>query len=195
MMLCATAVAQDPGTRAAPAASNPAATEGYVGDFPNRELVVGTKVAPPFAMKESDGNWAGISIDLWRQIAEKLDLKFRLVEETSVQSLIEGTAHGNYDLSVAAITITADRERNIDFSQPFYDTGLGIAVSVRNGSVWQEIIRTLTSLGFLQAAGALIGIALLVGTLIWVFERRHNEDFGGGAVKGSEPASGGPQRR
>ena len=153
-------------------------------EFPVRELVVGTKEAPPFAMKGPDGSWTGLSIELWRQVAEKLGLKYRLVEEPSVQSLIEATKRGDYDLSVAAITITADRERNVDFSQPFYNTGLGIAVSVHSTSVWYEITQTMTSLGFLQAVGALIGISLAVGALIWLFEHRHNEDFGGGAARG-----------
>ncbi len=153
-------------------------------EFPNRELVVGTKEAPPFAMKATDGSWTGLSIDLWQQVAEKLGVKYRLVEEPSVQSLLEATKRGDYDLSVAAITITADRERNVDFSQPFYNTGLGIAVSVQSVSVWYEITQTMTSLGFLQAVGALIGISLAVGALIWLFEHRHNEDFGGGAARG-----------
>jgi polar amino acid transport system substrate-binding protein len=152
--------------------------------FPDRELVVGTKVAPPFSLKDADGKWTGISIDLWRQIAQNLHVRFRLVEEPAVQKLIDATSRGDYDLSVAAITITAERERMVDFSQPFYDTGLGIAVSVSNVSVWREIVRTMTSFGFLQAAGALIGISLLVGSLIWLFERRHNEDFGGHPVQG-----------
>lgn len=153
-------------------------------EFPNRELVVGTKEAPPFAMKEPDGTWTGLSIDLWQQIADRLGVKYRLVEEPSVQSLLDATKRGDYDLSVAAITITADRERNVDFSQPFYNTGLGIAVSVQSVSVWYEITQTMTSLGFLQAVGALIGISLAVGALIWLFEHRHNEDFGGGAARG-----------
>ncbi|WP_306908683.1 transporter substrate-binding domain-containing protein [Rhizobium mesoamericanum] len=153
-------------------------------DFPQRELVIGTKEAPPFAMKDADGNWSGISIDLWREVAQRLGLKYRLGEEPNVQKLIEATSRGDYDVSVAAITITAERERIVDFSQPFYDTGLGIAVSVNSVSVWREIIRTMISAGFLQAAGALIGISLLVGALVWLFERRHNEDFGGPLGRG-----------
>jgi polar amino acid transport system substrate-binding protein len=166
----------------APASS--VAAQATATGFPDRELVVGTKEAPPFAMKGPDGNWTGISVDLWTQIAQKLGLKFRWVEEPTVQSLVDATSQGKYDLSVAAITITAERERNVDFSQPFYDTGLGIAVSVKSVSVWHEIIQTMTSFGFLQAAGALIGISLAVGALIWLLEHRHNEDFGGGAAKG-----------
>jgi ABC-type amino acid transport substrate-binding protein len=161
-----------------------ASPQNNAAEFPTRELVVGTKQAPPFAMKDSDGTWTGISIDLWRQIAQKLGLRFRLVEEPSVQSLIEATVRGDYDLSVAAITVTPDRESRVDFSQPFYSAGLGIAVPVRNVSLWREISRTVISLGFFQAAGVLIGIALLVGALIWLFERKHNEDFGGTPVRG-----------
>ena len=164
--------------------SNQAGAQPQSAGLPHRELVIGTKDAPPFAMKAPDGTWTGISIDLWRQVADKLAVKFRYVEEPSVQSLIDATSRSTYDLSVAAITITADRERKVDFSQPFYDTGLGIAVSVKSVSAWHEIIRTMTSFGFTQAVGALIAILLLVGALIWLFERRHNEDFGGGTAKG-----------
>lgn len=175
--------AEDPAAAAQDAAS-PTLARDFSKDFPDRELVVGTKEAPPFAMKDPDGAWTGISIDLWRQIAGKLGLRYRFAEEPTVQSLVEATARNAYDISIAAITITAERERNVDFSQPFYDTGLGIAVSASSFSVWREIIRALTSFGFLQAALALIGISLLVGVLIWIFEHRHNEDFGGGAGRG-----------
>jgi len=182
--LFSSADAQEDSAAATQDAASPTLARDFSKDFPNRELVVGTKAAPPFAMKDPQGAWTGISIDLWRQVAQKLGLKYRFAEEPTVQSLVEATARSGYDLSIAAITITAERERNVDFSQPFYDTGLGIAVSARNISVWHEIIRTLTSFGFLQAALALIGISLLVGVLIWIFEHRHNEDFGGGAGKG-----------
>ncbi|MDK1373299.1 MULTISPECIES: transporter substrate-binding domain-containing protein [unclassified Sinorhizobium] len=189
-VIAATAAAQssrpapDESPQVAQSAQGHAPASGLAADFPDRELVVGTKEASPFSMKQPDGSWTGISIELWRQIAQELGLKFRLVEEPSVQSLLEATARGDYDLSVAAITITPERERSVDFSQPFYNTGLGIAVSLNRMSIWREIIRTMTSLGFLQAAGALIGISFLVGALIWLFERRHNEEFGGSAAKG-----------
>jgi polar amino acid transport system substrate-binding protein len=42
----------------------------------------------------------------------------------------------------------------------------------------------MTSFGFLQAVMALVGLALMAGFLIWLFERRANENFGGGVTKG-----------
>jgi polar amino acid transport system substrate-binding protein len=149
-----------------------------------KELVIGTKEAPPFSMKATDGNWIGISIDLWRRIADELHLRYRFAEEPDVQNLINGVAAGRFDAAVAALTVTATRERIVDFTEPFYVTGLGIAVPARGEANWLPIIRTMTSFGFAQAIGALIGLALVMGLVVWLFERRHNEHFGGGVTKG-----------
>jgi polar amino acid transport system substrate-binding protein len=149
-----------------------------------QELVIGTKEAAPFAMKAADGSWSGISIDLWRHIADEQHLHYRFVEEASVQALIDGVAAGRFDMAVAALTVTAERERVLDFTQAFYVTGLGIAVPVGGEASWRPIIRTLTSFGFAQAIMALVGLALVVGFLVWLFERRHNDDFRGGAARG-----------
>jgi hypothetical protein len=147
---------------------------------PARELVIGTKEAPPFAFKV-DGVWHGISIDLWNRIADQLHLRHRFAEQATVDALIEGTRNGSFDTAVAALTVTAARQRVLDFTQPFYTTGLGIAVSTREENRWLPIVRTFLSFGFIQAVLVLIGTAMTVGFLIWLFERRQNEHFGGGA--------------
>jgi ABC-type amino acid transport substrate-binding protein len=147
-------------------------------------LVVGIKEAPPFVIKLADGNWSGISIDLWTKIAADNRMSYRFAEEPTVKRLIDGVAAGKFDIGVAALTVTADRENLVDFTTPFYATGLGIAV--RSGGLlsWTPVLRALTSFGFLQAVLALFGLALAVGVIVWLFERRHNEDFGGGVAKG-----------
>ena len=42
--------------------------------------------------------------------------------------------------------------------------------------IGSQIGWTLLSLSFLQAVLALLGIAVVVAVLIWIFERRHNEE-------------------
>jgi polar amino acid transport system substrate-binding protein len=149
-----------------------------------QELIIGTKEAPPFSMKALDGTWQGISIELWRRVARENDIRYRFAEESNVQDLLDGVAAGKYDIVVAAMTPTAARERVVDFSQPFYASGLGIAVSVTGLAGWLPVVHAMTSFGFVQAVMALIGLALVAGLLIWLFERRGNESFGGGVTRG-----------
>lgn len=161
-----------------------AQTQENVGASSQSELVVGTKQAPPFAMKAADGTWQGISIDLWQRVAGELHLHYRYAEEQTVQQLIDGVVAAKLDVAVATLTVTAGRERILDFTQSFYATGLGIAVLSGGEASWMPIIHTLTSFGFAQAILALVGLALAVGFLIWFFERRYNEHFSGGVAKG-----------
>ena len=161
--------------------TNQGTAQGTVqGTGPGTELVVGTKEAPPFAIKQRDGSWSGISIELWKRIADGAQLRFRLVEAHSVQDLVDGVANGTFNVGVAAVTVTAARERRVDFSPPFYHTGLGIAVPI-NESPWVSIARALLSFSFLKAVAVLLGFSMLVGFLIWLLEHRKTEHFGGGA--------------
>ena len=142
-----------------------------------RELVIGTKVAPPFAMRSEDGTWRGISIDLWRHIADQAHLRYRF-QETTLKGLIDGVADGSLDAGVAALTVTGPRHRVVDFTQPFYSSGLGIAVASDTPITWWPIVRNVFSIGFVRAAGVLFVIAVSVGLVLWFIERRHNEHFG-----------------
>ncbi|MGA8658920.1 MAG: transporter substrate-binding domain-containing protein [Chthoniobacterales bacterium] len=142
-----------------------------------RELVIGTKVAPPFAMKAEDGTWRGVSIDLWRRIANQIHLRYRF-QETTLKGLIDGVANGSLDAAVAALTVTGARHRVVDFTQPFYSAGLGIAVASDAGITWWPIIRNVFSIGFFRAAAVLFAISLSVGVVLWLIEHRHNEHFG-----------------
>src|SRR5215831_909388 len=158
-------------------AQAPGAVAQTPGPSESRELVIGTKVAPPFAIKAEDGTWHGISIDLWRHIADQIHLRYRF-QETTLKGLTDGVAEGSLDAAVAALTVTGPRHRVVDFTQPFYSTGLGIAVASDAGISWLPIIRNVFSLGFFRAAGVLFAISLSVGVILWLIEHRHNEHFG-----------------
>jgi polar amino acid transport system substrate-binding protein len=128
-------------------------------------------------MKQDDGTWRGISIDLWRRIADQMHLRYRL-QETTLKGLTDGVAEGRLDAAVAALTVTGPRQRVIDFTQPFYSTGLGIAVASEGRITWWPIIRNVFSLGFIRAAAVLFAACISIGVVLWLIERRHNEHFG-----------------
>ena len=146
-------------------------------------LVIGTKPAEPFVIAERDGSWSGISIELWEEIAERRgwDYEYR---ETDLQGLLDGVANGSLDFGVAAVTATAERESQVDFSHPIHSTGLGIAVPT-HGSSWLAMLRAVLSPAFLSVVGLLLLLLLVVGVLAWAVERRANpEQFGGTPLHG-----------
>ena len=166
-----------PGPAGATPAQDPAGEE--------RPLIVGVKQAAPFAIKAPDGSWKGLSVGLWEEIADELWLRYEF-RERSLEGLIGGLSDGSIDVSVAALTITPERERAIDFTHPFYNSGLGIAVSARPTRSWMGTIWGLVaSVEFLEVVGVLFAALLGVGLVAWLVERRANpEQFGGKGIRG-----------
>ncbi|MEP7219248.1 MAG: transporter substrate-binding domain-containing protein, partial [Bacteroidota bacterium] len=156
----------------------------YAESIPKTKLIVGTKIAAPFAIKNDDGSWSGISIDLWRSIAGELHLDYEF-HETDLKGLISGVQDSSLDLAIAAISITAEREKQLDFSHPYYNSGLGIAVVPQGHAAWLEVLSHFASLDFLKLIGILLISIMVMGTLMWGLERRRNpEQFGGPWRKG-----------
>lgn len=148
------------------------------------KAIIGTKESPPFAIKQTDGSWGGLSIELWRSIAEEIGLDYEF-QEMTLGELLDGVADGSLTASVAALTVTNEREKRMDFSHPFYTTGLGIAVSQDAGGNWSSVIKGVFSHGFIQVLSSLFCLILVCGLLVWLFERRDNpEQFGGRPING-----------
>jgi len=147
-------------------------------------LLVGTKVAPPFAMKDKEGHWEGISIELWALIAKRLGVAYRLQEHT-LKSLLDGIEGKYLDAAIAAITITAQREKKFDFSHSYYTTGLRIAVPKNDTNGWLTVLGSIFSPKMLLLF-SLIGLVLLaIGTATWFVERRNNpENFNPNPIRG-----------
>lgn len=173
---------------AAPAAVKPSAPEPSaapsLAHFRDRVLVIGTKPAPPFSMQDAAGEWQGISIALWREIAKELGLRFKFKQQTLGELISEAEA-GRLDASVAALTITAQRESRIDFTHPFYTSGLGIAVRTKEQSSAWGFVKRIFSMGMVKVLLALLVLLSVVGVIVWFFERKRNAtDFGGGVAEG-----------
>jgi polar amino acid transport system substrate-binding protein len=147
------------------------------------EYIVGIRVAPPFVIQESEGAYSGLSIELWEEIARELRIEFQY-RESDLSGLLQGVEDGSLFASISALTITSEREETIDFTHPFFVTGLGIAVAHKPAGLWSAF-KGLFSSDFIWVIFLLIGLLLFWGTLIWVFERRENSDeFGGSAAEG-----------
>jgi len=147
-------------------------------------LTVAIKQAPPFAIKDIDGKWRGISVELWESIADDLNLKYEYQQSPDVITLMDQLKKKQADLAIGAITVTAEREKFSDFSHPFYTTGLGIATNTESTNIL-SLVKGLFNWQLLQAVSGLVVLLLIIGTIIWFFEHKKNhQQFGGNPVKG-----------
>lgn len=146
-------------------------------------LVVGTKEAPPLAMRDADGGWSGISIELWKAVAADAGVAYRF-EERSLKGLLQGVGDGSLHAAIAALSITPEREEKLDFSHPYFDAGLAIAAAKRPAGVLGFLAKLFTG-AFLGVLAGLFLLLFAIGMVVWLFERRRNpEQFGGGLLHG-----------
>jgi len=98
-------------------------------------LRVGTEAAyAPFEYIDKDVNFAGFDVELIQMIADELDMKLEL-KNVAWDGLIPGLMNGNYDCLISAMTITEDRLKQIDFSQPYFSTRQAIVIKEDNTTI------------------------------------------------------------
>ncbi|WOO41797.1 transporter substrate-binding domain-containing protein [Rubellicoccus peritrichatus] len=142
-------------------------------------LLVATRQAPPFSFIDENGRWTGITIELWEAIAAKLNVKYEY-KDYNLSELLKAVETGEADIGAAAITITAERVKKMDFTHTYFGEGLGIATTVEREDIWTHLASTILTWNFAKALLALITILLIAGLLIWLVERKNNpEQFGG----------------
>src|SRR5262249_44078011 len=88
---------------------------------------VATRIVPPFVFEEG-GQLTGFSVDLWRALADKMGVTSEFQVKPALPDLFAAVKGGGADVGIAAISITAERDRDFDFSQPMFEAGLTILV-------------------------------------------------------------------
>ena len=148
-----------------------------------RGLVVGTTLVEPFVIKSKEGAYRGLAMDLWDLVARDLGLEYKVVE-LDLADLMNAVQAGTVDVAVGPITVTSAREKVMDFSHPFFHTGLALAVPDHMVEDWRETIRHLFSnRPMMVLAVVLVGLVLM-GALVWLAERRANRSQFGDGVRG-----------
>lgn len=148
------------------------------------KLVVATRHTPPFAIKQENGTWTGISIDLWAQIAEENRWSYEF-QEMTLDQMLEKVATGKVDVVVAALSVTGEREERMDFTHPFYTSGLGMAVRTKKSTAMSQAWRQIWSAGLIRISLITLGLVAAIGLVAYFLERKRNsEQFGVGFLKG-----------
>jgi polar amino acid transport system substrate-binding protein len=137
------------------------------------KIVVGTMRVPPFVVRSDDGQWSGLSIELWKQIAAEVKLPYEFREyDYDLAGLLDAVEQGKIDAAIGAIPVTLEGESRFDFTHPYFAAGLGIVVRTDPQSGVLGTLASAFTPQVLISIGALLGLLLVVGTLIWLLERR-----------------------
>ncbi|HBX74904.1 MAG TPA: basic amino acid ABC transporter substrate-binding protein [Acidaminococcaceae bacterium] len=99
-------------------------------------LRVGTE--PTFApfefQKEGSKEFDGFDMDLIRAIGKQLNMKVEIMN-MGFDALIPALNAGNIDVAAAGMSITPDRQKAVDMSDPYYVSGLVVVVNKDNAEV------------------------------------------------------------
>jgi ABC-type amino acid transport substrate-binding protein len=139
---------------------------------PDEPLRVAVYDVPPYGSVDAEGLFSGASVDLWRRVAEDLHLTYRLIAVAQMGDVITGVEHGQFDAAIGAITITPDRLARVEFTYPAHRSGVAVAFPKQTG----PIAAVMSYVAVVRELGPLIvltlGLLVLIGALMWVFERR-----------------------
>ena len=110
---------------------------------------------PPFEFVGADNKIQGFDVDLADAICKKIDATCDFTNQ-SFDSLIPGLKFRRYDVVMAGMDITPEREKQVLFTQPYYDNSAlfiaskgkvaniaalkGLRVGVQNGTTHQKYL-------------------------------------------------------
>lgn len=147
-----------------------------------KTLVVGVAGSPPFVVDTI--NKEGISLEIWQALASAEKWNYRMVGFEDVPQALHALEAGNLDVVVGPISITSDRARMVKFTQPYFQSSLSILSRTDEPNIWERIAPFFT-MKFFYAVLVFICILGIVGTLLWLAERKRNtEQFPYSPAKG-----------
>lgn len=152
----------------------------------SNSLTVATVTRAPFSTPDASGGHTGFSVDLLNAAAEELGLQITYDRYDSFAGMMNAVQSGAADAAIANISITAERERMMDFTQPIFDGG--VQVMLHNDATGSGIATVLLTRDVGLLVLAAVALLLIGGMIMWVFERRHQSYFDHSAKDAIFPA-------
>ncbi len=140
-----------------------------VSDQRGKPLRIATKPIEPFVFEAPV--LRGFSIELMSDLARRLDRPVEFVRYKKVTELLNAVREKNVDAGIAAISITAEREVNVDFTLPMFDSGLQILARPTKSNGFAESVRSLFSPTVLKFLGFMLFAMLLAGLVSFLSDR------------------------
>jgi polar amino acid transport system substrate-binding protein len=114
---------------AAQAGSSAHQATGSLAEIQKRGVLrVGVAANAPWALRDKDGQWTGLDVDLARQLAKDMRWKIELVP-TTWATAIDDLRNSHFDVLAAGLSVTPQRALLLKYSQAYGDFSLGLVVN------------------------------------------------------------------
>ncbi|KAJ4980294.1 hypothetical protein NE237_031131 [Protea cynaroides] len=160
--------------------------QGWVIANSGRPLRIGVPKRVSFVEfvteKKGSHKVEGYCIDVFNAARELMpyEVPYRFVafgdghSNPNYNELVRMVAEDVIDGAVGDISIVTNRTKIADFTQPYISTGLVIVAPIKKSSAW-VFLRPFT----VEMWCTTLAFFVLLGMVIWILERRVNEDFQG----------------
>lgn len=100
-----------------------------------KTYIIATDVTfAPFEFQDENGDFVGIDMDLLKAIAEDQGFKYQ-VRPLGFNAAVQALEAKQVDAVIAGMSITDERKLKFDFSDPYFDSGVIMAVDEDNNKV------------------------------------------------------------
>ena len=149
----------------------------------NVPIKVYTGSAPPFVIIEPQ-RLTGFSIDLWKEIALRSGLEYEWVVIDHVPDILASIESGEADVGMAPIVINSEREKVMDFTHPYFISGLRVMIIKEPIRPFRNIFSAIFSWDVFRLFAAFFILILIVANIVWLVERHANSHFPKGYFAG-----------
>lgn len=106
--------------------NNDANTAG--SNAPAKKYIIATDTTfAPFEFQDENGNYVGVDVDLLAEIAKDQNFEYEL-QPLGFDAACAALESNQADGTIAGMSITDVRKEKYDFSEPYYDSGVVVAV-------------------------------------------------------------------
>lgn len=143
-------------------------------------LRVGVAGTAPFVNDEGKG----ISTELWDRMAQHMGVRYTALAYPSVSDALEALEAGQLNAVVGPVSISSSRVARVDMTQPYFRSSLSILSRNDELTAWERI-KPFFSIRLLYALALFLLILAIVGTLLWLAERKASpEQFPSAPARG-----------
>lgn len=108
-------------------------TEGETTETTGEKYIIATDTAfPPFEFTNAEGNFVGIDVDIVNAIAEEKGFEVEF-QSLGFDAALLAVQTGQADGVIAGMSITDERKEIFDFSDPYFDADVTMAVAAGSG--------------------------------------------------------------